>query len=161
MSYGKELILDLYGCDVSKFNRESIKDWLDGLCKLIGMDQEDLHFWDYSEVRQEHIPYDKPHLVGTSAIQFITTSDIVIHTVDMLGECYINLFSCKDYDSIRALDFTKDWFGSGKYEYKTIERGRLSKCNNILETNCFACVSHGKCSGGQVFCRQFKKEIKE
>ena len=26
MAYGKELILDLYGCDVNTFNRESIEE---------------------------------------------------------------------------------------------------------------------------------------
>ena len=127
MAYGKELILDLYDCDVSKFNRTSIEEWLEKLCELIDMNQEDLHFWDYEGVPQEEIPKEK-HLVGTSAVQFITTSDIVIHTLDLVGECYINLFSCKDYDSIRALNFTKDWFGAKRYEYQTIERGRMSEC---------------------------------
>ncbi|HEB31339.1 MAG TPA: hypothetical protein ENI15_10765 [Spirochaetes bacterium] len=127
MSYGTELIIDLYKCDESKFTRESIKDWLDELCELIDMEQEDLHFWDYEDVPESEIPYDQPHLIGTSAVQFITTSDIVIHTLEILKEAYINIFTCKDLDSIKAVTFTKDWFGAGQYEYQTIFRGRKSK----------------------------------
>ena len=127
MSYGKELILDLYGCDVNTFNRESIEEWLERLCKLIGMNREDLHFWDYQGVPKEDILYDQKHLVGTSAVQFITTSDIVIHTLDLLGECYINIFSCKDFDSDRAAFFTKKWFGAEKILTTEIIRGKESK----------------------------------
>lgn len=124
--YGKELIIDLYGCDVSKFNRESITEWLKQLCELIDMNREDLHFWDYEDCPEEKAGAP-PHLVGTSAVQFITTSDIVIHTVDLLKECYINVFSCKEFEVVAAVDFITDWFGSHKYSYKTVIRGRLSK----------------------------------
>lgn len=125
--YGCELILDLYECDVSKFNRESIQAWLEQLCELIGMSREDLHFWDYTGVPEEDIPRDQPHLVGTSAIQFITTSDVVIHTVDMLQECYINIFSCKSFDANKARDFTLHWFGAELFDKMFITRGKRSK----------------------------------
>jgi S-adenosylmethionine/arginine decarboxylase-like enzyme len=124
--YGKELILDLYGCDPSTFNRISIEKWLKQLCDLIDMQREDLHFWDYEGCPEEKA--NAPvHLVGTSAVQFITTSDIVIHTVDMLQECYINIFSCKDFDLLPTVDFTKNWFKAGRYEYQAVTRGRMSK----------------------------------
>ena len=51
--YGLELILDLHGCDTSKFNRESIKAYFEQLCDLIDMQREDLHFWDDVGVRDE------------------------------------------------------------------------------------------------------------
>lgn len=124
--YGKELILDLYGCDVSKFNRQSIKEWLDELCVLIDMNQEDLHFWDYDGVPEEELP-NEAHLLGTSAIQFISTSDIVIHTLNMVGECYINLFSCKKFDPIKAAEFTEKWFAATSRELNIVARGRNSK----------------------------------
>ena len=124
--FGKELILDLYHCDVSKFNRESITEWLKQLCELIDMEREDLHFWDY-EGCPEELAAAPDHLVGTSAVQFITTSDIVIHTVDKRRECYINIFSCKEYDDQAATEFTKNWFGSRQYEYHSIIRGRKTQ----------------------------------
>lgn len=161
MAYGPELILDLYGCDVSKFNRRSIKEWLKQLCELIDMTRADLHWWDYKGVPQEDIPYDQPHLVGTSAVQFITTSDIVIHTLDMVGECYINIFTCKDLNVAKALEFTKEWFGAKDEDHQLVVRGHRSKCNNIFESDCMDCVSHGKCSGGQKLCGRFKGEVKK
>ena len=162
MAYGKELILDLYSCDISKFNRKSIKEWLEKLCVLIGMNREDLHFWDYEGIPEEEIPYDQPHLVGTSAVQFITTSDIVIHTVDMMKECYINIFSCREFDAQKAMDFTKDWFEAVSMNQQIIIRGAASKCKtNISEQDCIGCYLHGKCSGAKwtrQFCPNFKKE---
>ena len=125
--FGKELLLDLYGCDVSTFNRKSITEWLEQLCELIDMHREDLHFWDYDGVPDEEIPYDKPHLVGISAVQFITTSNIVIHTLEMLGECYIDIFSCKEYDESAAKDFTVKWFKAKKEHHHIIRRGRHTK----------------------------------
>lgn len=127
MAYGKELVLDLYDCDVSTFNRRSIKDWLDKLCEQIDMVQEDLYFWDYEDEPEEKASAPT-HLVGTSAVQFISTSDIVIHTLNRVSECYINLFTCKEFDVAKVLGFTLKWFGSSKYEYQVIERGKFTKC---------------------------------
>lgn len=125
-SYGKELILDLYGCDPTTFNRDSIEKWLDGLCELIDMDQEDLHFWDYEE-DPEGKAEAPDHLLGTTAVQFITTSDIRIHALDKLKECYINIFSCKDFDVVDAWNFTSKWFGAKTVDHNVIEREKFTK----------------------------------
>lgn len=141
MAYGKEVILDLYECDVSKFNRESIEQWLKKLCVMIGMKREDLHWWNYEGVSDEEIPLDEPHLVGASAVnvltiktmgacQFITTSDIVIHTVDLWKECYINIFSCKEFSANVAYNFTTRWFGAKKAAMTVVIRGKASKCEH-------------------------------
>ncbi|GAH48101.1 unnamed protein product, partial [marine sediment metagenome] len=44
--YGYELIMDLHGCDVSKFNRTSLDNYFEKLCKAIDMKRCNLHFWD-------------------------------------------------------------------------------------------------------------------
>ena len=90
--YGIELILDLHGCDVSTFTRESITQYFERLCVLIDMKRETLHFWDDEGVPEEE-KQTSPHTQGTSAIQFILTSSIVIHTLDQLSAVYINIFS--------------------------------------------------------------------
>jgi S-adenosylmethionine/arginine decarboxylase-like enzyme len=110
-SYGFELIMDLHGCDVSKFTREDIRTFFVELCDLINMQRRDLHFWDDVDTpiaEQQTLPHTK----GTSAIQFILTSSIVIHTLDLKGDVYINIFSCKDFDEKAALEFCKEWFSS-------------------------------------------------
>lgn len=123
--YGKQLILDLYECDAEKFTRKSIKEWLKQLCDLIDMTRADLHFWDYEDCPEER-EKAPPHLAGITAIQFITTSGIVIHALD-IGECYIDIFSCKDFDATVAEKFTKEWFGAGKSQSSIIFRGKDTK----------------------------------
>jgi S-adenosylmethionine/arginine decarboxylase-like enzyme len=51
-----------------------------------------------------------PHLKGTSAIQFITTSNITIHTLDLLGAVYLNIFSCKEFEAEVVKEFSENWF---------------------------------------------------
>ncbi len=112
MAYGQELILDLHGCDSTLFNRESIEEYLKKLCALIDMQRADLHFWDDVGVPLED-QQTEPHLKGTSAIQFIMTSSITIHTLDLLGKAFINLFSCKPFNSAVVRQFTEEWFDGG------------------------------------------------
>ncbi len=120
-TYGKELILDLHDCSVSEFNRESIEDYIAKLCALIGMEREDLHFWDYEDDPEgyENAP---PHLKGTSAVQFIKTSSIVLHSLDDLGKIFINVFSCKDFDEVEVRSFTEAFFGGCVVGCSVIER---------------------------------------
>ncbi len=110
ITYGKELILDLHGCNINTFNRKTIEAYFYQLCKLIDMEACDLHFWDDEGVPPEERQTD-PHTKGTSAIQFIITSNITIHTLDLLKKVYVNIFSCKDFDSDLAASFTNLWFG--------------------------------------------------
>ncbi|MBP02647.1 MAG: hypothetical protein CMM25_07545 [Rhodospirillaceae bacterium] len=119
--YGIELILDLHGCDVSKFTRKSITQYFERLCVLIDMKREDLHFWDDVGVPEED-KQTSPHTQGTSAVQFILTSSIVIHALDQLGAIYINIFSCKEYNSEVAESFSVEWFGATQHSARIIDR---------------------------------------
>ncbi|MFT5439684.1 MAG: S-adenosylmethionine/arginine decarboxylase-like enzyme [Alphaproteobacteria bacterium] len=119
--YGIELILDLHGCDSLKFNRKSISAYFVRLCDLIDMKREALHFWDDVGVSEED-KQTSPHTQGTSAVQFILTSSIVIHTLDQLGAVYINMFSCKEYDPKVAEKFTVEWFGASEWSARFIDR---------------------------------------
>lgn len=114
--YGKELVLDLHECDSSTFTRKSIRKYFKELCKLIDMQREAIHWWD-----DLYTPEDEketlPHLVGTSAVQFIRTSNITIHSLDIMKRVYLNIFSCKDFDSEVAKNFSVKWF----------------KCNNVKQ----------------------------
>lgn len=105
--YGKELILDLHDCQ-TPFTRETIRVFMEQACELMGMQRADLHFWDYDN------PEDKseapPHLCGTSAIQFITTSNITIHTLDKLRAVYLNAFTCSDLDTYTLSKFCSNYW---------------------------------------------------
>lgn len=108
-SYGRELILDLHECDASKFTRLSIEQFFTELCDLIEMERCDLHFWDDVGVAEEE-RQTNPKTKGTSAVQFILTSTIVIHTLDLMNKVYLNVFSCKEFDTEEATTFVVNWF---------------------------------------------------
>lgn len=108
-NYGKELIIDLHNCDVTVFNRKSLRCYFKKLCKLIDMKRDKLVFWDDSGVPKE-FKQTEAHTKGTSAVQFILTSNVTIHTLDELKSVYINIFSCKDFDDKMAAHFTKYFF---------------------------------------------------
>ena len=131
-SYGKELIIDLYGCNVSNFTREILTRFFNEFCVLIKMEAEDLHFWDYEgDLAAKSVA--PAHLDGTSAVQFIKTSDIVIHTLDKVGEAYINIFSCKDFNTVDATRLTEEWFhaDTNRTDTHTIHRGIDSQCKMV------------------------------
>ncbi len=117
MYYGKELIIDLKDCDASKFTREHITEYFVELCDLIGMERGDLHFWDDEGVSEEEKQTDL-HTKGTSAVQFILTSNITIHTLDLVSEVYVNIFSCKFFAERAAATFTRHFFG-GDFQTNT------------------------------------------
>jgi S-adenosylmethionine/arginine decarboxylase-like enzyme len=119
--YGSELILDLHGCDVSTFTRQSLKAYFIRLCEAIDMERADLHFWDDEGVPPEE-QQTSPHTKGVSAVQFILTSSIVIHTLELLEAAYVNIFSCKAFDRDVAEKLTKEWFGAKDCRATFLER---------------------------------------
>jgi S-adenosylmethionine decarboxylase len=120
-AYGFELILDLHGCDVSTFTRQSLAEYFTKLCEAIDMERCDLHFWDDEGVPPEE-QQTLPHTKGVSAVQFILTSTIVIHTLEILEAAYVNIFSCKAFDRDVAEKLTRDWFDTKECRATFIER---------------------------------------
>ena len=59
---------------------------------------------------------------GTSAVQFILTSTIVIHTLDLMEAAYVNVFSCKEFDADEAAQFTAKWFGATDWTTNIVVR---------------------------------------
>lgn len=119
--YGFELILDLHGCDVSTFNRTSLDGYFEKLCKAIKMQKCERYFWDDVGLPPEE-QQTSPKTKGSSAVQFILTSSIVIHTLDLLEAVYVNIFSCKEFDKAVAEKITKEWFGANGCRTQFIER---------------------------------------
>ncbi len=119
--YGKELIIDLHNCNINMFNRKSLRKYFKEICKLIDMQRAKLVFWDDVGI-PENQKQTLPHTTGTSAIQFILTSNITIHTLDIMKRVYVNIFSCKDFDSKIAGDFTKEYFGGEIIQSLSIDR---------------------------------------
>jgi S-adenosylmethionine/arginine decarboxylase-like enzyme len=107
--YGQELILDLHGCDTSLFNRDDLTVFFRLLCKRIDMRPEALYFWDDVGLPPEECQTE-PHTKGTSAVQFILTSSIVVHALDLTGKVFVNIFSCKEFNSADTELFCVEFF---------------------------------------------------
>ena len=119
--YGFELILDLHDCNPETFNRTSLDEYFSELCDLIDMEKCEVHFWDDVDVPVEE-QQTSPQTKGTSAVCFILTSTIVVHTLELLEAVYVNIFSCKDFDPDVAAEFSKRWFKAGAYSPTWIPR---------------------------------------
>lgn len=120
-NYGVELILDIHNCNITKFNRKEIEEFMKKLCELIDMEREDLYFWDY-EGQEDEYKKAPAHLKGISAVQFISTSNITIHTLDEMKRVYLNVFSCKGFDMNKAAKFCTYYFEGYLLKKQIIDR---------------------------------------
>ena len=122
-AYGIEAVFDLVDCESARFTRANIQAFFSELCKAIDMEMCETYFWDDVDVpeaeRQTH-----PDTKGTSAVCFILTSSIVVHTLDLRQEVFVNIFSCKAFDAAIARDVVLIRFGGAIADEAIIERGR-------------------------------------
>ena len=104
ITFGWELVLDLYNCDNRKISsEEAIKNFARELCKVIGMKP-------YGEPLTPYFGENQEHTKGYSLLQFIETSSITGHFSEGTGAVYLNIFSCKEYDVETAEKFCKEYF---------------------------------------------------
>lgn len=114
--YGWECILDICSCDVLKFNRNDLDRFFEILCRdILKMERHDLHFWDDAEVEDDSELQTDPRKKGTSAVQFIMYSTIVLHCLDELKTVFVNVFSCRPFDEDHVERFACDFFGGSIY----------------------------------------------
>lgn len=111
---GQLTIITLYECDEDFLkSKKRISKFLLDLCKYINMK-----------------PYKKPiierfgkgKLEGYSALLWIETSSIVIHLDEYEKKAFIDIFSCKKFNALKAKDFSKKNLKSKKASFKTIMR---------------------------------------
>ncbi len=108
-NYGMELILDLHNCNVKCFTRPQINSFFTDVCNETGMQKCEQYWWD--DLRsEEHEKQADPQTTGTSAVQFILTSNITVHTLDKLDKIFINFFSCKFFKKSIVEQLAKDYF---------------------------------------------------
>ena len=117
--YGYELIMDLHQCETTHFNAADIERFCKECCALVKMNCEDFHIWASDP---EDYATEEPHLYGTSAVQFITTSSLVIHTLPKMLRAYVNLFSCKSFEPTEVINFTAGFFQGTVIQSKFIQR---------------------------------------
>ena len=111
---GQLTIIDLKECDEYLVkDKKALEEFVLKLCGVIRMK-----------------PYGKPlikrfgkgKLKGYTAVQLIETSNIIVHLDEFGKKIFIDIFSCKKFNAVKAGEFAKEYFKSAKYNLKTIMR---------------------------------------
>ena len=114
MRWGKLAIINLHGCNEKYIKEKSkIKEFVTSLCKIIDMKK-----LGPTKIKR----FGKDKLEGYSAIQFIQTSSITIHFDEKENRAFIDIFSCKNFDSKIAEKFSKEFFKAKSSKLKVIQR---------------------------------------
>lgn len=116
--FGPHLMLDLRQC-----NEDKLKDYnlifeiLHDLPEKIGMTKiTQPYVFPYSGI----VPLDK----GITGTVIIAESHISIHTFQERDYCFVDVFSCKDFDVDFAADYIINAFESRDYDKHVVHRGR-------------------------------------
>lgn len=102
--WGLSTSINLYGCDKDLITDEhALKNFIVKLCDLIKVSR-------YGEPLIEHFAKHNIDVAGYTLVQLIETSSITGHFVDINGNAYIDVFSCKEYDPESVVEFSKEYF---------------------------------------------------
>lgn len=114
--WGYHLILDCKACDKTKItDGEHIRRFSKTLVEAIDMKA-------YGEPLLQHFATHNPLAGGYSLVQLIETSDITAHFVDLNGDAYIDIFSCKPFDVLTAEKVVREWFSPQQIRKTYLER---------------------------------------
>ncbi len=95
--------IDLHGGDSTRLaDPDSIRRFVPALIAAIGMRAHGALMIDR---------FGDHELEGWSALQFIETSSITIHADEVFGRCFIDVFSCRPFDSDVAAAIAVEHFG--------------------------------------------------
>jgi S-adenosylmethionine/arginine decarboxylase-like enzyme len=105
--------IDLHGCELWRLaDPSSIRAFVPSLIAAIGMRAHGpLHLERFGDGELE----------GWSAMQFIETSSITIHADEVLGRCFIDVFSCRTFDPEVAGEIAVAHFG-GRPTLRVLQR---------------------------------------
>jgi S-adenosylmethionine/arginine decarboxylase-like enzyme len=105
--WGIAAAIDIYDCDPLKIrDAEYIRRFVTDLCELIEMKR-------FGDTQIVHFGEDE-RVAGFSMVQFIETSLISAHFANQTNTVYLDVFSCKPYDTEAARSFSQSYFG-GSY----------------------------------------------
>jgi len=117
MSYwGYHAMFDCANCDIDKITSgENIGAFIKELVSAIDMVA-------YGEPMLEHFATHDPEKAGYSFCQMIETSNLTGHFVDKNGDAYIDIFSCKPYDTHVAQEVIGKYFQPKKIRLNYVTR---------------------------------------
>lgn len=114
--WGKSIAIDLHGCSHAKVSSEqSLRDFMSQVVKVVNMVAHGPCYID-------RFGDPKSNLEGYSAMQFIETSSITVHCDEVNDRAFVDIFSCKDFDSQKAEEFTKHFFEAKEMKSTSLSR---------------------------------------
>jgi len=115
--FGPHLTIDVKNASKEKLSDINLHfDFLMNLPKMIGMTPiTQPYVFPYSGL----VPEDK----GITGFQVIAESHISIHSFQEKGWCFIDVFSCKPFDTDKAIEYVKSIFGDSDTVVSLVERG--------------------------------------
>lgn len=114
--WGYHLILDCKNADIDKIkSKDNIKKFVQELVKEIDMVA-------FGEPIIEHFATHNTNSSGFSLVQLIETSSITGHFVDQNGDCYIDVFSCKNFDINKTQAIVNKYFSPSQIKVSYLTR---------------------------------------
>jgi S-adenosylmethionine/arginine decarboxylase-like enzyme len=111
--WGMLAAIDLHGCDRSRLeDADTLRRFVPSLIDAIGM--------------RAHGPlaldrFGGGELEGWSAMQFIETSSVTVHTDEVFARCFVDVFSCRPFDAEVAAAIAVAYFG-GTFTVRVLQR---------------------------------------
>lgn len=114
--WGIQAVVDLYDCNPELLKSpDKIKEFVIALCEEIDMKR-------HGETHLDRFGDGVLVSEGWSFMQFIETSSITGHFEEVENKAFLDIFSCKDFDTQKASKFCAKFFGAKKYVFRTILR---------------------------------------
>ena len=114
--WGYHLSLDCKAGDLDQIqSKENIKLFIEELVAKIDMVA-------YGDPIIEHFATHDPDKAGYSLVQLIETSSITGHFIDQNGDCYIDIFSCKQFDIETAKSVVDKYFSPSQTKVTYLTR---------------------------------------
>jgi S-adenosylmethionine decarboxylase len=116
--FGHQLLLDLYGCKEGVCDDLTLNyQFLDEIVGALGMEkQAPPNIFRSDEVRF-------PDKAGLSGWVPLIESSIVVHTLTPKNFISIDIYCCRFFDTNKAKDFCRRFFGPARIDEQYIERG--------------------------------------
>lgn len=114
-AWGLATAIDLHDCDPDLLkNAEAIKDYAGKLCALI-----EAKPWGPCHVQHFGV---NPDVAGYSMMQLVETSLVSGHFANKTNRIFLDIFSCKYYDAIKAIEFSKEFFRAKDVSFRCLIR---------------------------------------
>ncbi|HQO59096.1 MAG TPA: S-adenosylmethionine decarboxylase [Candidatus Omnitrophota bacterium] len=117
-AFGYELLLDFYHCKPGVCdNLDLCYQFLDTIVGELGMEKQAPPSIFRSDIKRF------PEKAGLSGWVPLIESSVVIHTLSLKNFITIDIYSCRDFDEVKALELSKKYFLPAHVESQFLYRG--------------------------------------